>query len=109
MTNNIQNFLKKHRYYLLLLVSPVVFIFLYFPTSLAYHAEKINSGLKQLNLVSLKIEKDVSDCRNYKDTTQLDSNKQPRIDIDTLTQIAVKGAKCGFLSPLTSITNYAIH
>ena len=101
MNNVIKNFLKKHRYYLLLLVPPVVFIFLYFPTSLAYHAEKINSGLKQLSLASREIGKDVSDYRN---NIRLD-NKQTQIDIDTLKQIAVKEARCGFLLPLTSITN----
>lgn len=88
MTNVIQNFLKKH-------------IFLYFPTSLAYHAEKIKIGLKQLSLASLEVKKDVSDCKN----NILLDNKQSQIDIDTLNQIAVKVTKCGFLSPLTSITS----
>ena len=101
MTNFITNFLKKHRYHLLLLVPPVVFIFLYFPTSLAYHAEKINSGLKQLSLASREIEKDVSDCRN----NILLDNKQTQIDINTLKLIAVKATRCGFLLPLTLITN----
>ena len=101
MTNFITNFLKEHRYYLLLLVPPVVLIFLYFPTSLAYHAEKINSGLEQLILASQEIKNDVSDCRN----NILLDNSQTQIDINTLNKIAVKAAKCGFLSPLTSITN----
>lgn len=95
------HFLKKHRYYLLLLLPLVIFIFLYFPTSLAYHAEKINIGLKQLSLAILEVKKEVADCKN----NILLDNSQTQIDIDTLNQIAVKGAKCGFLSPLTSITN----
>jgi hypothetical protein len=101
MTNFIKNFLKKHGYYLLLLAPPIVFIFFYFPTSLAYHADKINIGLKQLSLASREIKKDISDCRN----NILLDNSQTQIDIDTLNQIAVKATKCGFLSPLTSITN----
>ncbi len=95
------HFLKKHRYYLLLLLPPVIFIFLYFPTSLAYHSEKINIGLKQLSLASLKVKRDVADCKN----NILLDNSQTQIDIDTLNQIAVRAAKCGFLLPLTSVTN----
>ena len=80
MTNFIKNFLKKHGYSLLLLSPPIVFIFFYFPTSLAYHAEKINSGLNQLSLASWEIKKDVSDCRN----NILLDNSQTQIYIDTL-------------------------